>query len=483
MMSRRALLATAAVFPTAARADLLLEGVSRARGAGGTPEGPDTPHAIPNPYSGLISVNPAVPDGGTTATLAWTGTVSTGQLFAIFAQWSGWSQAVFNANAAGITVTDSAGNAYTIVATNFIQDPLGTNPASTNSNLLAYCRNPLGLVNGSTTVITFPTNFGHCSADLTAYVGVGDWLLDTYSYRAQVGGGTVFNAAPITTSTEGCLVVSGCAAHGATGDVSPSGVPTPGVGLTGRHTGSTGNIADGMLTTRGGITYQWSSGATDVLAIYVMAFRPNGSVPNNNDGNSDIGSGTLVNTVSVPTMISRHSSVFIVTGYNDTTARTLTITDNGSAGVNTYTILARLSDPNNHSAFFAYCNDVKGNPTQFTMTYAGAGAPANIVTSVQEFAGRWALDGTISTTNTGTGNTLVAKTTTVANSFGYVTTWYNAGGGGPVPTNQWNARNNKAGVTVAIDKEQVSPGTISPAPSYVGNNNDLMTWNMVWKPV
>src|SRR5262252_4380620 len=94
------------------------------------------------------NINPIV--NSTRSAVTFTGTLAPGALMVLFCEWLGTG-----ALDPGLTVTDNVAgqpNTYTIVR----QDVESV--GGTTGSAIAYCRNPIGIVNGTTVGFNFSTN-------------------------------------------------------------------------------------------------------------------------------------------------------------------------------------------------------------------------------------------------------------------------------------------------------------------------------------
>jgi len=199
--------------------------------------------------------------------ITFTGTLAPGALIILFCEWLGTG-----AIDPGLTVTDNVAgqpNTYTVV-----HQDVETVGGSTGS-AVAYCRNPIGIVNGTTVGFNFSTIV--TSAIIShVYPNYGGYVLDQFSGQITPDSNGTFSSGSITTAAAHALCVGFAGVHGQGGDVVPGG----NVGATsgwntriGIGSASTAVSEDVGQDNAGAIAATFTSAVHDHATAYILSFK------------------------------------------------------------------------------------------------------------------------------------------------------------------------------------------------------------------
>jgi hypothetical protein len=232
-----------------------------------------------------VTQNPIV--GSNRSAITFSGTLAPGALLVLFCEWLGTG-----AIDPGLTVTDSVAgqpNTYTIV-----HQDVETVGGSTGS-AIAYCRNPTGIINGTTLGFNFSTNVTSAIV-VHVYPGKGSSIFDKYSGQITPDSTGTFSSGSITTAQDQALCVGFASVHGLGGDVTP-GAPVGGTSGWNTRIGLGANITavseDFGQDSKGAIAATFTSAAHDHATAYVLSFilvdPAKGVVDNFNRANGALG--------------------------------------------------------------------------------------------------------------------------------------------------------------------------------------------------
>ncbi len=229
----------------------------------------------------------------------------------------------------------------------------------------------------------------------------GDFQLDQLAVgQVTTGSDGVATSPTVTPAWDGALLFCYMAMH-AHGTDSVTAGSTPGAGFTSIYGDATAAVEIACQATAAPVNASFTTDVGARATLWLLAFRPYGWVQSGNwpgGGNAVIGSGTSVAQTLPQGAVSTSHAVVIGFGWAGAGVddASVNFTDNATGVTNTYTVSPRIVNAGGGWGV-AYCADVRGHPTTFTMHTTTA---HNMAFCAFEFGGRWRFNSLASNSNT-----------------------------------------------------------------------------------